>query len=56
MLPLFEQEFARSKMGTEEFIARHYIGHHTPAGNHFTAMAMKDAVVKWLEPKPSPYR
>ena len=52
MLELFERDFARSKMPMEDFIRRYYIGHHTPEGNHFTAMALVDPMVKWLNPKP----
>lgn len=33
----------------------YYQGHHSPAGNFFTAWAIKDEIVKWLEPKPLPY-
>ena len=57
MLEPFAREFSllQSKLPVEDFIRRYYIGHHTPAGNHFTAMEIKDVVVHWLNPKPSAY-
>jgi len=39
-----------------DYLTPLYNGHHTPRGNFFTAWAIKDAVVKWLNPKPLPYR
>ena len=56
MLSEFTRDFEQSKLPIEDFINRYYIGHHTPAGNHFTAMAVKDAMIEWLHPKPLPYR
>jgi hypothetical protein len=55
MLEVFVRDFEQSKLPVEDFVRRYYIGHHTPAGNHFTAMAIKDAVVRWLNPKPTSY-
>ena len=34
---------------------RYYIGHYSPAGNHFFAYALKDTLIEWLEPKPISY-
>ena len=42
-------------LGTKEFLRPYYIGHHSPLGNFVTALALKDAVVALLEPKPVPY-
>ena len=55
MLGEFITEFEQSKLPIEDFIHRYYIGHHTPAGNHFAAMAVKNAMIEWLDPKPLPY-
>lgn len=33
----------------------YWIGHHSPAGNYFTAWALMDKVVDWLDPTPAPY-
>ena len=39
----------------EEYVRRYYVGHYSPAGNHFFAFAVKDTIVDWLEPKPPAY-
>ncbi len=49
-------DFRSFSCPVEEYVHRTYIGHYNPAGNFFTAMAMRDAMVKWLDPKPKPYR
>lgn len=56
MRDAFAAQFQRSNRQPREFLEPYYIGHHTPAGNFFTAWAIKDAVVDWLDPKPRPYR
>jgi hypothetical protein len=48
----------------EEYIQRYYIslmghqhyGHYSPTGNHFFAFAIKDDLVRWLDPTPPAYR
>jgi hypothetical protein len=43
----------------EEALSRYFVGrngHYNPLGNHFCAFAMKDALVKLLDPKPPAYR
>lgn len=40
----------------ENYLKRYYIGHYSPAGNHFCAYRMKETVVAWLNPKPPAYR
>lgn len=40
----------------EDYLQRYYIGHYSPAGNHFCAYRLKDTVVDWLEPRPPAYR
>ncbi len=56
MREAFREEFSHYKGDINTFLGRYYIGHHTPAGNHFTAWAIKDTVVEWLDPTPAPYR
>jgi hypothetical protein len=51
----FREEFRHSLLDAETFLGRHYNGHLTPSGNCFTAWAIKDRVVEWLEPRPAPY-
>ena len=46
----------RTFTGTaREYVDRFYIGHYTPTGNHFFAYAVKDQLVKWLDPPPPAY-
>ena len=49
-------EFQTFRSTPEEYVARYYISHYNPRGNHFYAFAIKDAVVAWLDPKPPTYR
>jgi hypothetical protein len=42
--------------GVDAYCKRYWNGHYGPRGNHFFAHAIKDAVVRWLEPKPVAYR
>ena len=39
----------------DEALARYFIGHYNPLGNHFCAFAMKDKLVAMLDPKPAAY-
>jgi hypothetical protein len=57
------QDFGDFKLSPKEYARRYYnvwqsmyLGHYKPQGNHFFAFAIKDAVVNWLEPKPTAYR
>jgi hypothetical protein len=46
---------ARFKGTPEEALSRYFIGHYNPLGNHFCAFAIKDALVRLLDPKPPAY-
>lgn len=37
------------------YMKRYFIGHYSPAGNHFFAFSIKDSIVDWLDPKPITY-
>ncbi|MBC8235183.1 hypothetical protein H8E77_37030, partial [bacterium] len=50
------EDFKAFNCSPGEYAQRYYIGHYNPSGNHFFAFAVKDDVVKWLEPKPPTYR
>ena len=56
MCEKFDEAWRPSKLSLDEFLDQYYIGHHTPAGNFFTAWSIKDTLVDWLDPKPLPYR
>ena len=51
----FRQDFARSSLDVDAYLAPVYKGHHTPRGNYAFAWGIKDRVVDWLNPKPLPY-
>lgn len=40
----------------DDYLKRYFIGHYSPAGNHFFAFALKDTIIDWLDPKPITYR
>lgn len=49
-------DFLQFRVSPGAYVARYYIGHYNPLGNHFFAFAIKDAIVDWLEPRPFTYR
>lgn len=55
MCEKFDEAWRRSRLGLDQFLDPYYIGHHTPAGNFFTAWSIKDTLVGWLDPKSSPH-
>ena len=50
-----QEDFGTFRGTPEEYVARYYIGHYSPRGDHFFAFAAKDAIVNWLDPKPLTY-
>jgi len=56
MRDAFAADYRRYEIDADQYLAPFYNGHHTPRGNFFTAWALKDRVVQWLNPKPLPYR
>jgi hypothetical protein len=61
-LPYFDmnlvhfEDFKAFDLSIEDYLKRYYIGHYSPAGNHFFAYSVKDRIVEWLDPKPITYR
>jgi hypothetical protein len=49
------EDFKSFKLSIDDYFKRYFIGHYSPAGNHFFAYAIKDRIVEWLNPKPVPY-
>ena len=49
-------DYRAFKLSVDEYRKRYWIGHYSPAGNHFFAYSLKDAIVEWLDPKPVTYR
>lgn len=56
MRDAFREEYRNCNGDIDTFLKPYYNGHHSPRGNFFTAWAMKDKVVEWLDPTPLPYR
>jgi hypothetical protein len=52
----FRAEYQQFKGDADHFLDRFYIGHHSPAGNYFLAAAIRDRLIKALDPPPLPYR
>ena len=50
------EDFKSFNLSAGDYFKRYFIGHYSPAGNHFFAYSLKDKAVDWLDPKPLPYR
>jgi hypothetical protein len=51
-----EEDFKQFDLSLDQYVERYFIGHYSPAGNHFFAHSIKNAIVEWLDPKPLTYR
>ncbi len=49
-------DFALFKGDIKDYLARFWVGHYNPRGNHFCANAILPKLVELLEPRPLPYR
>lgn len=56
MRDFFHADYKQFKVDLNTYLKRYYIGHHNPAGNFFAAWSVKNHLVKWLDPRPIPYR
>ncbi|MCE5278249.1 MAG: hypothetical protein ABFD92_12825 [Planctomycetaceae bacterium] len=50
-----QQDFKSFRPDVDAYLRRYFIGHYSPAGNHFFAMSIRRTVVDWLDPKPITY-
>jgi len=50
------EDFKNFSIPFDQYAKRYFIGHYSPAGNHFFAYSIKDEVVEWLDPKPITYQ
>ena len=50
------EDFKSFNLSVDDYYKRYFIGHYSPAGNHFFAFSIKDKIVNWLDPKPITYR
>jgi len=53
---LHRHDYQKFRCDPDTYLNRFYIGHYAPQGNYFLAMAIKNGVVEWLDPRPAPYR
>ena len=42
------EDFKKFNLTLDQYMERYFIGHYTPAGNHFFAYAIKDKIVDLL--------
>jgi hypothetical protein len=50
------KDFLQHNLDMKNYINKYFIGHYNPLGNLFCAYALKDKLVKMLDPKPFPYK
>jgi hypothetical protein len=56
MNEIHRADFQAFNLSVEDYRKRYWVGHYSPAGNHFFAYNLKDAIVEWLAPQPVTYR
>jgi len=49
------EDFKSFNLTVDDYFKRYFIGHYSPAGNHFFAYSIKNRIVDWLDPKPITY-
>lgn len=49
-------DFKNFNLSVDRYYDRYFIGHYSPAGNHFFATAIGLTIAEWLDPKPIIYR
>ena len=49
------EDFKSFNLSINDYFKRYFIGHYSPAGNHFFAYSIKDRIIEWLDPKPITY-
>jgi hypothetical protein len=50
------EDYKNFRIPFDQYMKRYFIGHYSPAGNHFFAYAIKDTIINWLDPKPITYQ
>ena len=50
-----QHDYADFACSPADYVDRLFIGHYTPGGNHFFAMALRRELVTWLDPAPPAY-
>lgn len=49
------EDYADFRVSHDKYLKRYFIGHYSPAGNHFFAFRIKDAILDMLNPPPITY-
>ena len=49
-------DYKNFNLSVADYYKRYFIGHYSPAGNHFFASSIRPHVVEWLSPKPITYQ
>jgi hypothetical protein len=49
------EDFKSFNLSVNDYFKRYFIGHYSPAGNHFFAYSIKGRIVDWLATKPITY-
>lgn len=55
MNEVHREDYRAFHLSVDDYRKRYWIGHYSPAGNHFFAYGLKGTVVDWLDPKPITY-
>ena len=55
LLEAHAADYAQFRVGVKEYLSRYYVGHYSPQGNMFCALAIRPKLVAMLDPKPAPY-
>lgn len=50
-----QNDYRDFNLSIDDYMKRYFIGHYSPAGNHFFAYSIKDPILDWLAPKPVTY-
>jgi hypothetical protein len=50
------EDYKQFTIPFDKYMKRYFIGHYSPAGNHFFAYSIKNTIIDWLDPKPITYQ
>lgn len=49
-------DYKQFNLSVEDYFKRYFVGHYSPAGNHFFAYSILPKLLEWLSPKPITYQ
>ncbi len=50
------KDFQEHRLSPDDYVKKYYIGHYNPEGNQFFARAIREELIRWLDPAPPAYR